>query len=133
MGVKDEQLSSRKSKPGGKPQNGWESTFIQCELDKAQKDLLKAREVDVDALWGALEDLIDDGYKFSISRDDRNDCTAAFLSSPAGDDGKRKYTLSARGPGAVNALQALCYKHFEVLAGEWGTPGRDRSEKDPWG
>lgn len=122
-----------KSKKPTTEKKTWGTTFIECELNEQHKEALKKWDVKGTEAFDGLDRLINDGYKISFAQDVYHDCVAAFATSPANDGGVREYTLSARGPGLLQALRALCYKHFIMLDQRWVDPERPNKDRDVWG
>lgn len=111
----------------------WTVVFVPCELDKATKE--KVKDFDPDGEWtlDAIDRMVLEGYKISISQDKYHDCVGAFCTMPDIQHPSHGQCLTARGPGWLSALKVLAYKHFTVLDGNWGTEVSQERSKDEWG
>jgi len=114
-------------------QNAWNVQFVNCNLDKVQKNDMKSKVMSAEELLGGLEAMIDDGYKISFSYDKGNDATGCFATAPVDGHKHKGLCLAARGPDASGALKSLLYKHHVVLDGSWGAAVDRDHERDPWG
>lgn len=121
------------SKPS-KNVGGYQPTvWVSCDLDESEKKHLKANKMPGEQLVNALSQLVDDGYKVSVSKDEKNDCVGAFLTAPKVLYDNQNVVLSSRGPDVDGALRVLMYKHFEILKGDWGKKIGKGGVLDPWG
>jgi hypothetical protein len=111
----------------------WEVEFIQVELDKSQKEMLKKWDTEGVQTISIIERLVFDGYKLSIWGDKTHDCCGATITSPRGTDDSRPKCLSGRGPDIVAALRAVAYKHHIILEGDWSKYGEWDQTRDQWG
>lgn len=122
--------SPAKSKaPTGFPQTRW----VKCDLSEDQKNDLKQREISDTDTMGAVQGMLSEGFKVSISYDERSDCFGAYATAPKEAFGSGTVCLSARAPLLAQALSVLLYKHFEVLREDWRQAGSEESRKDKWG
>lgn len=122
------------SKSPSKSTNGYPQTqWVMCDLPKEVKERLKSEKVNVASVFKSLGNLVEQGYKVSISRDDRADCVGAYLTAPRNGSGDPVKCLSARGPSIDACLMVLLYKHYEILQEDWSGAIRQDGLIDPWG
>jgi len=107
-------------------------TFVSCELSDAEKAEIRGNLLDPDKILDTLAELAADGYKTTISYDQRSDCVAAFLTALPSQRTNGGKALSSRGPSAHGALTVLFYKHFTKLKENWAANAK-AAAKDTWG
>ena len=107
--------------------------FINWELSKEEKIAARSYEVSLESLMGMLERLVDDGYRVSFKRDDYNKCFNCSITEPAKTDGSSSRCIVSRGPTAGDAIRVACFKHFELLEGDWGNISSTTLAADQWG
>jgi len=111
------------------PQTQW----VACDLPKEVKERLKKEKVNEPAIFKSLDNLVEQGYKFSLSRDRRADCIGCYITAPRESDDEPVRCLSARAPTVAASIMVLLYKHYEMLQEDWtGAVGKD-GVIDPWG
>lgn len=110
-----------------------ELEFINWELTAEEKKAAKLWDVTPEYIFGALEALVSDGYKVAIKYDNYNKCTSFSVTEPVRKDGKPSRCIVSRGPDVTGAARIACYKHFELLAGDWGNISAKSVERDVWG
>jgi hypothetical protein len=99
--------------------------FVDIELSAKDREDLEALvfpgQVDLVAF---LVQVIEDGYKFSLSGDVEHSSSIATLTGKAAACENKGYALSGRGPDPHGAMVVLWYKHT-VLAnwGKWTEEG----------
>lgn len=106
---------SRKSKNG----TSKEFRFINHDLDSKDKEWLEACDLDTEFPLTSLSDLVEAGYKFSLSNDVRNNTFVASITDR--DEGSAFYNacLTGRGATPVDAWYSLCYRHLVLAQGDW--------------
>jgi len=92
--------------------------FVRYELDKAQKEDLKARVKKGFNPMDMLSELVEAGYRVSFKWDAYAGCPACFLNPPDDSPNKGK-CLTGRGRLAENAFVEAFYKHSVVFDGVW--------------
>lgn len=107
--------------------------FVNWELTKEQKSDAKRYEISPVELFGALERLIDDGFRISFKFDDYNKCFNCSFTEPTRDGAKSCRCIVSRGPSIMDAARIACYKHFVILEGDWGNLSATTIERDDWG
>lgn len=103
-----------------------QSQFIQYELDDAQQKECKAWQLAELDLFMAVQEEVDNGYKFSVKWDTYGECYSAFMQPAA--DGHRNSgcILTGRGSTAYKAVKQLLYKQRFCLQDDWsGHVGRN--------
>src|SRR5690349_8697390 len=111
----------------------WQQTFVQCELDKSTKEQVKKWDVKYEATLDGLDRMINDGYKVSIAKDNYNGCVGVFCTMTDKNGPNRDLCLTSRGPGMLDALKVLVFKHFQVLQEHWDTEVNQERRRDTWG
>lgn len=122
-------------RPSNSSRNGDEyelPKFINCELTDAERDKCKNNLIEPSEIMETLSDLAGNGYKVTISYDNRSDCVSAFLTGTAGQRTNKSLALSSRAPDAQGALTVLFYKHFEKLKENW-VDNESQAKKSAWG
>lgn len=120
----------KKSQSGrGFPETAW----VKCDLSDEQKNFLKGQEVSDAELMEGMAALAGEGYKISLSYDQRSDCIGVYITSPEKARNGALQCLSARAPSMAQAVAVLLYKHYTLLAGDWGTAAGIEGSKDKWG
>jgi len=117
----------------GSERAAWEVDFVESNLGKAEKELMKKWDVKGEATLDEIVRLVSEGYKLSVSRDPRNDTCIASLTSPQGPAGTRRKCLTGRGPDMPGAMRCLMYKHVIMFEGDWGGAGNLAGDFDGWG
>lgn len=84
--------------------------------DKAAVKTFIASGVDP---MSALMDILENGYKLSLSFDAKNDCFIASLTCNATADTNFKSILTGRGADPTTAIYWLAYLHFHRFDGVW--------------
>jgi len=125
---------SKKAAPAGNSAGNGDKfgKFVVCNLSDEDKVSVKAHLYEDAGVVGFLEACIHDGYKVSVSWDERSDCCAVFMTCTRQGSEDVGWTLSARGPDVCKAITVLAYKHIELLAGGW-KEGKTAQNRDAWG
>lgn len=122
------------SKQVVKDKNQWgETDWVVCPLSDEQKAGLKNQKVDPDRLFKSLEGLVAEGFKFTMSWDERSQCFGCYLTAPKGPNDRATRCLSARAPEAAASIMVLMFKHFTLLGEDWGAVSDGRAVRDSWG
>lgn len=113
--------------------DGWRG-FANVELTDVQKKAVKALLPRGEELWQWLMDVIQDGYRCSISYDGAHTSYVVSLTCREATDKNNGLTLTARGGHVTGAICALFYKHTVVLKEDWNAavevPDRAMGEED---
>lgn len=99
--------------------------FVRCEFDSVSKEAFVQWAEDNsadDALMAVCDLITENSLKLSLSFDGEVKTYTASLSGGKGSVHPFKgWTLTARSNNWERAIQALAYKHFELLKGNWIT------------
>lgn len=118
----EEVLATKRVAAKKKSANSWKG-FIDCELTTEDKYLLKTTDATHDyPPLPTITKLVEDGYKFSLSFDKKNDTYIASLTDQDFASPTEGYTLTGRGGEPIKAITALLFKHFIKLEDGWITP-----------
>lgn len=94
--------------------------FLDIRLNERQKDDLRGYDLEEEFPRDMVDDLVRQGYKYSLSYDPKNDTYIASLTDRLPGSAFQSTTLTGRGSTAANAHAALLYRHFVVANEEWG-------------
>lgn len=75
-----------------------------------------------------LGELVLQGYKFSLSFDDKNSCFIASLTDRQAGSPSENSCLTGRGSSALAAQYALFYRHFALASEDWTFFDQPRSD-----
>lgn len=125
-------MSKKSSVTAKKPVGDNFGKFVSCSLSEEDKAHVKEHLLGSSDILDKLEDLCREGYKISVSFDERSDAVGAFMTRVSQGDPHTGWTLTARAPFAVAALTVLLYKHFEMLKEDW-TTAMAGGQRDGWG
>lgn len=107
--------------------------FVQCELDKETKEMVKGWDPKFSATMDGFDRLIEAGYKVSVAQDKYHDCIGVFCTISVTDHPNANLCLTARGPDWKSALKVLVFKHFNILQEHWDTEVNQQRSRDEWG
>jgi hypothetical protein len=123
MGQVDKAKQSRKEKlPSKSSQTSWnnnKASFVQYELDDLGKAQCKAWLLLEDNCFDLVHKLCEQGYKFVMKFDGRNQCYATFMSTDVEDHEHANMILVGRGSTPFKATKQALYKHFTCLNETW--------------
>jgi len=125
--AKPKRVSSGSRKGGNQTQYG---TFVRCDLTTEDKHRLGQREFDPGRVFDQIHSLVEVGYKFSVSLQSDKTSYIASLYDRDAESKTNGYTLTGRGRSVPNAIDALLYKHYDLLDGIWPASG---GTDDEWG
>lgn len=108
----------RKARQAGNARPEWKG-FVSCELTVEDKKALREGAMSYEDAWEGLLDIIPEGYKLSISWDEKNDTFTASLTAGAGTGDNAGWCLTGRGASFDGAIISLGYKHFTKLRRDW--------------
>lgn len=97
----------------------WEVLFVSCELDKSVKEQVKAHDPKFTWTVDAIDRLMADGYKISMSPDKAHDCVGVYATIKDMSHKNYGLCLAARGQNYLTALKVLAFKHFNILEEDW--------------
>lgn len=123
-------MSAKSSKPK-KVRSPWEVQFIQCDLDNAAKLELKSWNISASELLEKMGDMLDDGYKISLSQDKDAQFVGAYATTKNDHTTNPQMCLGGRGATIIHAIKSLLFKHYVLLEQTWGGRVRkDTSEEE---
>lgn len=135
MGQTDDAALSKRAraqKPKEKVVRYNDNLFINYDLNDAQKAECKSWPMSEADVFKAVEEMITDGYKFTIKWDSYSRSFSCFVQ--AAEDGavNSGKILTGRGSGAYKAVKQALYKHHVCLEGDWTAyvERRNRSDLD---
>jgi len=107
--------------------------WVSADLSDDERADLKGRNINILELVDAVSAVVEEGFKLSVSWDERSDCAGVYLTAPKDRYGSLATCLSARAPSVVQALAVLFYKHFEKLGEDWSSGLKGEGKRDQWG
>lgn len=137
MGMNDriEKKPRQKKTDGAQPSlsgDGWKG-FVNVELTDAQKPLVKASMSDMARLWTTVWDLVDAGYKLTISNDAQHNSYNVSMTCRNPKDVNAGLTLTGRGGTIEGAVASFVFKHSDILESDWtavNAHGRRTGDED---
>jgi len=128
----DKKLDARKGrnspiKSGGRGSSDLE--FVNRELTTEELPVYRNWREDHDAVYGEVDRMLEDGYKFSLKYDEYTSAYAAFVFASDGSDNAGK-CLTGRGGTSYRALSEVVFKHVELFGGNWLDTGRTVNPTD---
>lgn len=123
---------AKKGSSNGRSSAGYpDIRFIKLPLRSSDKQFLReVLDPEVEYPPGRIEDLVCEGYKFSLSYDQKNSTFIASITDKSSDSDFHNCCLSARGSTPANARYALLYKHDTLCGGYWGEYVPDEKDQD---
>lgn len=106
-------------------------TFVSCELNDDERQHVKTRLIGSVDMVDQIEGLVQEGYKFSFSFDERSQAIMV-VGTGQNTSANKGLALSARAPSVVGAWTVWCYKHYEKLKEHWGDAPQN-SQRQSWG
>ena len=95
--------------------------FVTVNLDAEDEKRIDALEPDGGRLFDSVAVLVEQGYKFSAKLDVNSGAVCCTLMDERVGVETKGFALSGWGAELLDALAALCYKHFEKCDGVWPT------------
>ncbi len=93
--------------------------FVNYDLTREDKETLKKASPTWEELSAAIDSLLSQGYKISLSYDDYSDCLQAFLIGASKECVNVGFILTARASTSYKVVASLLYKHVTVYKGVW--------------
>jgi hypothetical protein len=119
-GEPDPKPRQKKKKTGSA--SGW--TFVNVSLTRRDKEALQAWIDDNVDLWSEVLRQVDNGYKISLTWEERSDGFLATMAGRSCIPENRNRILSGRGRDPQGAVASVLYKHLHLsYDGIW--PGDD--------
>ena len=107
--------SKSNGKTNGLPKMVWINYDLTSEDKRALQDQNLVREI----LGYDIGDLAVEGFKYSLSPDERNNCYVASLTQKRADSPFHHHCLTGRGSTPTNARLSLLYRHLVLASGDW--------------
>jgi len=101
--------------PKSKSQVKW----IDFTLTDEQQVHMKTELKDWKAISPLVEEMVGEGYKFSISFDAFNGCQACFITPGPNDIQNQGCILAGRGKSVFSAVRGAIYRHLFVFDKIW--------------
>lgn len=93
--------------------------FVVAELSEKQRADLSMQSLTLEVLENTLIEVVQAGYKVSVSWDKDNSCYLALMMPAETTHDNAGWILSARSSEPVKAIKQLFYKHFTLLKEDW--------------
>lgn len=95
--------------------------YADISLTPQDKARFKAEYVPTVDLLGAIAASVEQGYKVSLSHDEKHGTCQASLTAQAADSPNAGYTMSGRAGDVLTALAVVMFKHWDIArGGSWG-------------
>lgn len=102
----------------------WEwKGFVDAKLTPSEKDAFREWTVTFEQCWGRLVAALGDGYKVSLSYEEKQGFVSASLTGREGTGGNAGYCLVARARDEIQAIRLLIFKHDVIYEQEWARSG----------
>lgn len=105
-------------------------SFITVRLSEDDKAWLDAADCADEFPLSQLFSLAEEGYKFSLKEDAKNNTFVASLADIREGSDSHRRILSGRGSTALNAWFALAYRHNVILSGDWSSVSSEATVSD---
>lgn len=117
---------------GGKRASQFGVSFVNIDLAAGDIEQIKRDMPDDASIFASVERLAMDGYKITVSYDDKHTSFVAALTGgkECSNERNRGLCVTSRGPSMAAALAVALFKHFTVCeGGDWQTVSRT----EDWG
>lgn len=113
--------NSPSSNPRSRPSSprGNAHRFIEYALSPNDKEILRTEYSESDFGYDLVEDLVSQGYKFSLTYSDSVKSFICTVTDRREDSQFHNVSLSGRGSTIANARISLLYRHFVVAQTDW--------------
>ena len=102
--------------------------FVNFTLTKTDREAIKNAVLTPEKALEKIEVLVDEGYAFKITYDERSGCTAVMMSGEWTEHFNRGCIMSVRHKDMLTAITAVIYQHSYLSLGEdW-----DKDDIDPF-
>lgn len=129
MAAKSNNGAKKNVSSNGRPPFG----YINYELTVQDKEWLASSDVDAEFPPRLIDELVMEGYKFSLSFDERNSTCIASLTDRQVGGAFENQCLTGRGATPLNAIHSLLYRHLVVASGDWSVFNRVSKETAIYG
>lgn len=111
--------SSGKGKPNGSATRLPKMSWVNYDLTAEDKEWLADPKNVGELERFSVDDLIIEGFKYSLGRDARNSCYVASLTDKQEGTPFHNHCLTGRGATPVAARISLLYRHLVLAEGDW--------------
>jgi len=116
------------AKPRAKPKS--DVIWVNIDLTLKQGEHMKQLYADHEKLLDDWQNLLESGYKVTVSQDTYNDCFSAYV-IPVGEEHPNKgHILSARGSDFLKAVRGALYRHYVLFDAVWTDHARQTIDSD---
>lgn len=132
MSVTKKQLDEkqgRAKRPGSKKKVEWQG-FVNCPLDKGDKDALAAYVETSEIVISDIIAIVENGFKFGLRLNEKDGSFIATFMDCDVSSNLAGFMLSAFGSSASNATLALIYKHNYKWRAGWVLPDASAAVDD---
>jgi hypothetical protein len=112
------QPSNRKAKTSAKSPEP-KFRFLNYTLTKEDLDELRSLDLEAEFPRTLVDELVLEGYKFSLSHDARNATFVASITDRAPSSAFQNACLTGRGSTPATAWYSLAYRHFVLATDDW--------------
>jgi len=109
--------ASKKSAPTQQRFN--DVQFVNWSLSADEKSACKAWNLVLSEFDDALANLIESGYKTTLSYDNFRSCYTASIVPTKDAKSNQGYILTGKGSTAFKALKQALYIHYHIMGEEW--------------
>lgn len=83
--------------------------------------------------WQALDDLMGEGMKVSLSYDNDNQCYSCAFTGRGWESSTKRWCMTTKAGTLDEVIALALWKHFELANGNWGDYRPDGTKKEVWG
>lgn len=94
-------------------------SFKDIPLTEAQLDAFDHWDTHDEDVWILVTDVIQAGYKLSLTYNSGNDTFSASITGSGGGDPRQHFTVSGFAETWYEAVRLLMYKHHVICEGDW--------------
>jgi hypothetical protein len=116
-------MASKNGKKEAKT-NGAAFRFINHSLSAKDIEQLNSLDLGLEFPYGLLDELVMEGYKFSLSYDDKNATCVASITDRQQASAFYNCCLTGRGSTPAHAFAALLYRHLVLAETDWSFFGQ---------
>ena len=95
--------------------------FINVHISAEEKKRMGTADLAVEFPLDRILALVEEGYKFSVKEDTKNDTFVSSLTDGRPESVTFKTIVTGRGSTAINSWYAVAFKHFIVMGMDWSS------------
>lgn len=99
--------------------NGWGIQWVNYDLRPEDKERLEDPDLVGELQGFNVDDLVVQGFKYSLAADAKNSCYVASLTDKSDDSAFHNHCLTGRGATPAAARISLLYRHLVLADGDW--------------